>query len=311
MEDIRGKSYDEIIKSWEEKPYIGDDADAFSITNVGGEDDAVVPAGGMSYASVVGDGPDKGVSPKDQLDALREGVTVDADDTSAGSKVDEAVAVGGAESGLDADATTEDATPMTLEIKPEEHFAAEEEEAQDSMASESKEEHQSDVQTNGTDMLEEDYKHPDGHSLFSTKMPGAYQIGLHLDDTEVKRTKTDKDTKSQLVTGKEAGAGWHKSSIRFAPLNVPLQRRLQTMMVLAHGLSIAALLSLFFVLCAIPMLWPVLLPYVVYCLFSNASSSGELSHRSERMRRSRVWSLFASYYPARLHRSKELSPYRK
>lgn len=50
---------------------------------------------------------------------------------------------------------------------------------------------------------------------------------------------------------------------------------------------------------------------MIYCLFSNASTSGELTHRSEWLRRSKAWSAFASYYPARLHRCQELKPTRK
>lgn len=94
-------------------------------------------------------------------------------------------------------------------------------------------------------------------------------------------------------------------------MNVPLQRRLQTCAVLMHTLSIVGSLAIFFFLCSIPLLWPILLPYVVYVLFSNAGTSGELSFRSERLRRLKVWSLFASYFPARLHRSQELEPTRK
>jgi 2-acylglycerol O-acyltransferase 2 len=116
---------------------------------------------------------------------------------------------------------------------------------------------------------------------------------------------------STLQAGRRAGAGWSQSKIRWAPWNVPLQRRLQTVAVLMHTLSIAGLVSLFFFLCTIPLLWPVLLPYTLYVLFSNAGSSGELSFRSERWRRSRIWSAFASYFPARLHRSQELEPTRK
>jgi len=116
---------------------------------------------------------------------------------------------------------------------------------------------------------------------------------------------------SQLKSGRRAGQGWHTSKIRWAPLNVPLQRRLQTLAVLVHTLSIAGLVSLFFFLCAIPILWPLLLPYTLYVLFSNAGTSGELSFRSEWARRSKLWSLFASYFPARLHRSQELEPTRK
>lgn len=44
---------------------------------------------------------------------------------------------------------------------------------------------------------------------------------------------------------------------------------------------------------------------------SNASTSGELSHRSEWLRGSPLWSLYSSYFPARLHRSEELPATRK
>jgi hypothetical protein len=94
-------------------------------------------------------------------------------------------------------------------------------------------------------------------------------------------------------------------------MNIPLQRRLQTLAVLVHTLSIVGGLAIFFFLCSIPLLWPILLPYTVYVLFSNAGTSGELSFRSERLRRLPIWSLFASYFPARLHRSQELEPTRK
>jgi 2-acylglycerol O-acyltransferase 2 len=94
-------------------------------------------------------------------------------------------------------------------------------------------------------------------------------------------------------------------------MNVPLQRRLQTLVVLLHTLCIAISVSIFFFLCAIPLFWPLLIPYMIYCLTSKASTSGTLSHRIEFVRRSSVWSLFASYFPARLHRSQELPPTRK
>jgi len=54
-----------------------------------------------------------------------------------------------------------------------------------------------------------------------------------------------------------------------------------------------------------------LIPYMIYCMSSKASTSGTLSHRSEFMRSSPVWSLFAQYFPARLHRTQELPPTRK
>jgi 2-acylglycerol O-acyltransferase 2 len=71
------------------------------------------------------------------------------------------------------------------------------------------------------------------------------------------------------------------------------------------------MLSYFFFLAAIPLAWPVLFPYVVYILLSEVSTDGSLAQRSEWLRRQKVWSLFASYYPARLHRTTELEPTRK
>jgi len=114
-----------------------------------------------------------------------------------------------------------------------------------------------------------------------------------------------------LASGRKAGQRWERSAIRWAPMNVPLQRRLQTMVVLWHTLCIALCVSTFFFLCAIPLFWPLLIPYMLYCMLSTASTSGTLSHRSEFLRSSPVWSLFASYFPARLHRTQELPPTRK
>jgi 2-acylglycerol O-acyltransferase 2/2-acylglycerol O-acyltransferase 1 len=150
-------------------------------------------------------------------------------------------------------------------------------------------------------------KHPDGNgdTLTSVKPP---QL-LELKQADRRSDLESKNT--ELTTGRQAGAGWSKSKIRFAPKNVPLQRRLQTLAVLMHTLSIVGGLAIFFFLCSIPLLWPILLPYTVYVLFSNAGHSGELSFRSDRIRRLPIWSLFASYFPLRLHRSQELEPTRK
>jgi len=139
-----------------------------------------------------------------------------------------------------------------------------------------------------------------GSKLTSIKPPAEYEEQLRRDRKE-----------RPLASGKKAGQRWERSAIRFAPLNVPLQRRLQTCVVLFHTLCIALSISLFFFLCAIPLFWPLLIPYMIYCMWSSASTSGTLSHRSEFLRSLPVWSLFASYFPARLHRTQELPPTRK
>jgi 2-acylglycerol O-acyltransferase 2 len=154
------------------------------------------------------------------------------------------------------------------------------------------------------DMFE---SHTNGNGDALTSVKPSQDVELPEKDRRIDRKRRN----SELTTGRQAGAGWSKSKIRFAPMNVPLQRRLQTLAVLMHTLSIVGSLAIFFFLCSIPLLWPILLPYTVYVLFSNAGTSGELSLRSEWFRRLPVWSLFASYFPARLHRSQELEPTRK
>ncbi|KAK4888843.1 diacylglycerol O-acyltransferase 1 [Elasticomyces elasticus] len=178
-------------------------------------------------------------------------------------------------------------------------------------------------------LVMENLRNRSGENLASIKpYDSTYQSNLALAEREFTGpppTSTDEDNapalperkaghkrdNSELVSGRRAGAGWGKSAIRWAPLNVPLQRRLQTCMVLLHTLSIAGGLALFFLLCTIPLLWPILLPYLLYVLLSRASIDGRLSQRSEWCRRSKVWSLFAGYFPARLHRTEELVATRK
>lgn len=82
-------------------------------------------------------------------------------------------------------------------------------------------------------------------------------------------------------------------------------------MLLLHTVSITWFLAVFFCLCAIPLLWPVIIPYLIYILTSNSHADGTLRLRSEWLRRLPFWSLFASYFPARMHRSQELPATRK
>jgi len=77
-------------------------------------------------------------------------------------------------------------------------------------------------------------------------------------------------------------------------------------------MSIPVFLSLFFLLCAVPLTWPLLIPYLIYTLLiSEDATNGKLSRRKNWLRRSKFWSGFASYFPARLHRTVSLEPTRK
>ncbi|RDW77139.1 hypothetical protein BP6252_05192 [Coleophoma cylindrospora] len=147
-----------------------------------------------------------------------------------------------------------------------------------------------------------------GSKLVSIKLDEEFEKTRRNDVKE--EPKPNKDDQ-KLVSGRKAGQRWETSAIRFAPLNVPLQRRLQTLVVLFHTLCIALSVSTFFFVCAIPLFWPLIIPYLIYCMVSTAATSGTMTHRSEFFRRSPVWSLFASYFPARLHRTQELPPTRK
>lgn len=151
-----------------------------------------------------------------------------------------------------------------------------------------------------------------GEDLTSLKPAEGFYMSLaQRENKPTNDISTRARSNSELVSGREAGANWSRSAIRFAPFNVPLQRRLQTAVVLFHTLSIAGGLAFFFLACTFPILWPILLPYLIYVLFSRAAISGELSQRSEWCRNLKIWSLFASYFPARLHRSEILEPTRK
>ncbi|ETS87500.1 hypothetical protein PFICI_01328 [Pestalotiopsis fici W106-1] len=101
------------------------------------------------------------------------------------------------------------------------------------------------------------------------------------------------------------------AKIRWAPFNVPAERRLQTLAVLMHCLCIGAFVSVFFALCANPFAWPLLLVYLMHLLTSTAATDGSLRYRSEWFRSSYIWDLFAGYFPARLHKTHDLPPTRK
>lgn len=119
------------------------------------------------------------------------------------------------------------------------------------------------------------------------------------DDTELAQLERDRANAYQAA------------GIRFAPFNIPLQRRLQTLAVLLHSLSIATTVSFFFFLCAIPLFWPLIIPYLLHTLLSKAATDGKLHYRSERLRRSRIWHFFADYFPAKLHKTHDLPADRK
>ncbi|PWW76178.1 DAGAT-domain-containing protein [Tuber magnatum] len=113
--------------------------------------------------------------------------------------------------------------------------------------------------------------------------------------------------KGRLVSGDYA----NNRRIRFAPLNIPLKRRLQTTAVLWHTFAIAIFVSLFWFLLAIPLTWPLLIPYLIYVLYSNSHRDGSSPViRSSLLRSLPMWRLLTGYFPLNLHRSSPLPPER-
>ena len=101
-------------------------------------------------------------------------------------------------------------------------------------------------------------------------------------------------------------SGWSRAGIRFAPLRVPLVRRLQTLAILFHCTAIVFFPALFFLVCAMPLAWPLLIPYLIHLSVSTAATDGRLRYRSETIRSLPMWSLFGSYFPAELHKTHDL-----
>jgi 2-acylglycerol O-acyltransferase 2 len=137
------------------------------------------------------------------------------------------------------------------------------------------------------------------------KSTGVGKVGelQHADD-DYDESRTDgRDEDERRAPG--------PGGIRFAPWKVPYKRRLQTLAVLWHSLSIGLCLAAFWFLCAMPIMWPLLLLYCIRLIFSTDGSNGSLRRRSERFRNAKIWRYFADYFPARLYKTADLIPTRK
>lgn len=86
--------------------------------------------------------------------------------------------------------------------------------------------------------------------------------------------------------------------IRYAPLSIPLSRRLQTLSVLVYCVLIPLGILLFFSSLAWPALRPFTLLYLLWMIYDQAPFRG--SRRSDWMRHSFVWKHFVAYYPIKL-----------
>jgi 2-acylglycerol O-acyltransferase 2 len=91
----------------------------------------------------------------------------------------------------------------------------------------------------------------------------------------------------------------------------PFGRILGIAILTFHSLCIPFFIALFLYLATIRFLWVLLIPYAISLYLFKGHEAGNLPLRSKALRSSLIWSFFASYFPATLHRSAPLSPDRK
>lgn len=128
----------------------------------------------------------------------------------------------------------------------------------------------------------------------------------------VRRRRTVHGVMNQNGEDKVANGQAHETTkrrIRFAPLRIPLRRRLQTLSVLWHELTLPLLLTLFYTSLINPLFWPLLLPYLLHLLLSTSHSNGSPPYiRSHYLRSLPIWKYFNAYFPITLHRMVALDP---
>ncbi|KAI8097116.1 diacylglycerol acyltransferase type 2A [Halteromyces radiatus] len=91
-----------------------------------------------------------------------------------------------------------------------------------------------------------------------------------------------------------------------APLNVPLERRLQTLATLIYGIEPSVVIGFFIFLWTIPFLWPILIAYVIWIIKDEAPVRG--GRRIEWVRRLKFWKYFAEYFPVNIIKESDLDP---
>lgn len=89
-----------------------------------------------------------------------------------------------------------------------------------------------------------------------------------------------------------------KSKIRWAPLNIPLERRLQMVALCTWFFALWICLLVFGYLWTFPWLWPFLIAYLTFVYLDKAPEMG--GRRVEWIRRLPTWKYFANYFPAKL-----------
>ncbi|RUP49379.1 diacylglycerol acyltransferase-domain-containing protein [Jimgerdemannia flammicorona] len=89
--------------------------------------------------------------------------------------------------------------------------------------------------------------------------------------------------------------------VRFVPLRVPRERRLQTLTVFLWAFSVPITLFLFLLSFTNPFFWPFLVAYWLFVLFDIAPENG--GRAFDWAKRLGVWKYYADYFPCTLEQS--------
>ncbi|GJJ11192.1 hypothetical protein Clacol_005424 [Clathrus columnatus] len=95
-------------------------------------------------------------------------------------------------------------------------------------------------------------------------------------------------------------------SIEFAPARIPPKRRRQTAAVAVWAVLMPITLTVFFLLCSIPILWPAIVAYLIWIHIDPAPERG--GRPTVWMRELTIWRHFAQYYPISLKKETDLPP---
>ncbi|KAH8923683.1 diacylglycerol acyltransferase [Atractiella rhizophila] len=92
---------------------------------------------------------------------------------------------------------------------------------------------------------------------------------------------------------------------RFAPIHIPATRRLQTFAVMFWTVFPAVCLFLFFFCLSKPVLWPILIPYLIWVFFiDDAPNSG--GRPKDWIRKNKYFEFFGGYFPVSLIKEADL-----
>ncbi|SCV05814.1 LANO_0H15764g1_1 [Lachancea nothofagi CBS 11611] len=114
---------------------------------------------------------------------------------------------------------------------------------------------------------------------------------------------------SQIV-GTDGHKGLAKSKKpKFCSVKTPWKRRLQTLAVAWHVGSFVYILAFAILALANPIMWVIMVPYMVYYATDRSPSNGNVTKRySPWVRSLPFWRYYCEYYPIHLHKTADLIP---